>query len=107
MPSSLPHPPNYTVPDPPFEYNTYAVNSVKINNLEWKNPPTKDEGVRSTPKQLLYQFSPAFSFDTSVTTADLHACHFASNRHPCMETASYLTILLHVRDKFTPLLGLS
>ncbi len=44
VPSSLPSP----LPYPPFEYNTYVVHDVKISqNLEWSNPHTKNEGVRS------------------------------------------------------------
>ena len=66
MPSSLPHPPNYTKPDPPFEFNTYAVNSVKIDNLEWKNPPTTNEGVRSTPRHASISFRPPPSLQVLV-----------------------------------------
>ena len=43
MPSSLPDP----APIPAFEYDTYAMKSVKISDkLKWTNPRTAGQGAR-------------------------------------------------------------
>ena len=61
MPSSLPHPPAFNYPDPPFTFDTYVVHDVKIsNNLAWSNPLTKSEGARPILLYKLMSLSACF-----------------------------------------------
>lgn len=80
MPESLPHPtrkmPDLIAPDPPFEYNTYVVNSVKIGSLEWSNPPTKNEGARPTLRISLLIFClPLYVIAGCQPTRFLPSCY--------------------------------
>jgi len=46
---SLKPPKGHPKPDPPFEYDTVKVLSVKISDdLKWKNPISPEEGVRDS-----------------------------------------------------------